>query len=166
MKRAQSFWITGCLLLALLLTACSTSEAPAITGGHAATTASSPTSIPGGQGCRPASPSSQTSFSMPQVQGSAPGGELWALIFNAWPIRARQANKIVWRMTGEGQLHLVAHGPGGRTVQAADFIPHGGSNWRQPGSEWGSTFTFPVPGCWDVRATRDSIAGDVWFLVL
>ena len=168
MKRVQSVWITGCLLLALLLTACSASPtnsssvAPA-TGTTAAI--STPTPVPGEAGCRPASPSSRTSFSMPQVQGRVPGGELWALIFNAWPIRARQANKIAWRMTGEGELHLVAYGPGGRTVQPADFIPHSGSNWQQPGSEWGSTFTFPAPGCWDVRATRDTIAGDVWFLV-
>ncbi len=173
MKRIQSFWLTGSLLLVLLLTACSTSSASSTTNTHhPVTTTSSPTQVPGGPVCHPASPvflpqngASMAGLAMPQVQGKAPGGELWALIFNGWPMRALQKNKIVWRMTGEGQLHLVAYGPGGRVVQPTDFIPHGGSNWQRPGDEWGSTFTFPVPGCWDVHATRDNIAGDVWFPV-
>jgi hypothetical protein len=165
MKRVQSFWLAIGLLLALLFTACSTSTVSSTTNTHPVMTAGSSTRMPGGPDCHPASPVSTTSFSMPQVQGKVSGGELWALIFNGWPMQARRENKIVWRMTGKGELHLVAYGPGGRTIQPTDLVPHSGSNWRQPGNEWGSFFTFPVPGCWDVHATRDNISGDVWFLV-
>ena len=94
------------------------------------------------------------------------GGELWALPFFALPPKAGTSLKIVWRMTGQGTLRLSAIGPAGQIV-GPDFGPegHGGSNWSRPGDEWGSGFTFPVSGCWDLRAVRPSLAGDVYLLV-
>ncbi len=63
--------------------------------------------------------------------------------------------KIVWRVTGSGELKLAASGP---TGQPATLLfgpePHGGSNFDAPGDEWGSGFRFPVPGCWTIRVAR------------
>jgi len=69
-------------------------------------------------------------------------------------------------MTGTGTLTLMGKGPNGHLVKP-DWGPegHGGSNWDRPGDEWGSGFTFPVAGCWDIRATRADIAGDVYIIV-
>lgn len=33
---------------------------------------------------------------------------------------------------------------------------HMGSNWNRAGSEWGTGFRFPSPGCWQVVVTTDS----------
>lgn len=74
-------------------------------------------------------------------------------------------NKIVWRMTGSGDFQIIAHGPAGQVLQPTDFTPHLGSSWQRPGDEWGSAFTFPASGCWDVHATRDNLVGDVWFVI-
>jgi hypothetical protein len=66
-------------------------------------------------------------------------------------------------MTGTGDLKLIALGPQGQQVRPT-FGPefHLGSNWTDhPGEEWGSGFNFPVPGCWDIHATRDDASGDV-----
>lgn len=176
MKRVKYVWFASSLLAILFLTACSTSaplSGVAATGARPVATATSAAQTPGGTGCHPASPvllpqngtPPVGSLDMPQVQGKVSGGELWALIFNGWPMQARQRNKIAWRMTGSGNLQLVARGPGGQIVRPTDFIPHDGSNWQRPGEEWGSEFIFPVPGCWNIHATRGNLSGDIWFMV-
>ncbi len=98
------------------------------------------------------------------VRGRASGGELWALV-QPPPFPAGQEVKIVWRITGFGELKLRARHPDGTQFQPRFLQPHLGSNWRRPGDEWGSGFTFPKPGCWQVHAERGSVSGDVWFLV-
>lgn len=178
MRRNKGFLLTGCLLLMLLLVACaggpkSVSAGSLTTSARVIATPSVGTAVPGGSGCHPASPVIQppanatpvAGVALPQVQGHAPGGELWALIFNGWPMQAHMKNKIVWRMTGSGDFRLVAHGPAGQVLQPTDFIFHEGSNWQRPGEEWGSTFTFPASGCWDVHASRGNLVGDVWFVI-
>jgi hypothetical protein len=89
---------------------------------------------------------------------------LWALLFNT--LTTGQDIKILWRMTGRGDLQLVAIGPQGQVVQP-DWGPqaHSGSNWNRPGDEWGAGFTFSAPGCWDLHAARNDTSGDVWLVI-
>jgi len=101
------------------------------------------------------------------VQGTVTGGpsaaQLWGLLFvRDTPIRAGDEVKIVWRMTGTGDLRLTATAPDG-TSQPLTFGPefHSGSTYQRPGQEWGAGYRFTQPGCWTLRATRDDGAAEV-----
>ncbi len=92
---------------------------------------------------------------------------LWALLMpTVWPLRAGASVKIVWRMTGDGGLSLVAVGPDGSHLAPQEGpTAHVSSNWDRPGDEWGSVFVLPVAGCWDLHASRADIAGDIQLVV-
>jgi len=130
------------------------------------TPSASPTTLPLGiPGCpHTQSPSHPWREHLEEVRGTAEGGDLWALIFQepGTPIRAGKQVKIVWRMTGTGDLGLEAVNAKGTQRSHHDVRRHEGSNWDRPGDEWGSLFTFPEPGCWDIHAERASVTGDVW----
>jgi hypothetical protein len=95
--------------------------------------------------------------------------EAWALFFNTFPMRpggepieipVDTEIKIVWRVTGDGDLAIEALGPGDTSINP-DWGPavHGGSNWERPGDEWGTGWTFPEVGCWTFEVHRgDSTA--------
>jgi hypothetical protein len=34
-----------------------------------------------------------------------------------------------------------------------------------PEDEWGSSFIFPVAGCWDIHASRGNLSGDILLMV-
>jgi hypothetical protein len=167
-------WSSLCLCLLLtFLTACSTSSptssppaaqnptpalSPRITGPTA----------PGLKNCQPASPIDNSSLG-PEVQGTATNAELWGLIMSTTgvPPLANSEVKIVWRITGTGFFNIVALGPHSRKVPPSQGpTAHGGSNWNRPGDEWGTVFTFPVAGCWDLHITRDNAFGDVWLKIV
>jgi hypothetical protein len=75
--------------------------------------------------------------------------------------------KIVWRVTGSGPLVLSADGPAGRHAPLLfGPEPHGGSNFTGAGDEWGSGFSFSVPGCWTVHVSRGTLDVNVVFGVL
>lgn len=98
------------------------------------------------------------------MQGTATHkAQLWALLFQ--PMVAKQELKIVWRMTGNGDMQIVALGPRGEVVKPKWMTYHGSSNWARPGAEWGTGFILPETGCWDFRASRTDATGDVWMLV-
>lgn len=82
--------------------------------------------------------------------------QFWGLLFvDNIPLPREQGVKIVWRMTGSGPLQLAAYGPDGTRVLPDWLEAHGTSSWNtHPGYEWGSGFTFPRAGCWEVVATR------------
>ena len=63
--------------------------------------------------------------------------------------------KVVWRMTGTGDLTIDATSADGKTVKPT-WGPeaHSGSSFERPGDEWGTGWIFPTPGCWTVNATR------------
>jgi hypothetical protein len=116
---------------------------------------------------------SQTKFVLspagPEVEGIAAGqNQLWGLVFSGPPgpppLPVGTSVKIVWRITGTGdKLSLSAFGPNGAQI-FPDFGPDGprGSTWNtHPGEEWGSSFTFRQPGCWEVVAVRGSVVGRV-----
>jgi hypothetical protein len=104
----------------------------------------------------------------PEVQGKSRTQELWALLFPYHlPIWVDEEVKIVWRMTGTGDLKLSARHPDGTTVTPI-WGPeeHGGSNWHHPGAEWGAGFKFPETGCWRITAQRGKDTGEVDLLVV
>jgi hypothetical protein len=93
-----------------------------------------------------------------EMQGVGTGGtSLFALFFIAAdaPITKGQEVKIVWRMTGAGDLTIDAVGDRGATTKPT-WGPeaHGGSSYQRPGDEWGTGWVFPSAGCWTVHATR------------
>lgn len=91
---------------------------------------------------------------LPEMQGLGRDVTLFGLFFSS-QVTAGQQVKVVWRMTGEGDLSMVATGPGGRTLRP-EWGPdrHSSSSYHRPGDEWGTGWTFPVKGCWTIDATR------------
>ena len=163
--------LIGCALILILLAACSThasTSSPLSKGSSPMPPAATAARVAplGAAGCQPPSPlDAAPSQGLPEAQGTVSGVQLWALFFTEMPVHSRQEIKIVWRMTGAGNLHLAAVGSGGRGLSPDWVQTHGGSNWQRPGQEWGSGFTFPVAGCWDLHATRGASSGDVWLVV-
>jgi hypothetical protein len=93
---------------------------------------------------------------LPEMQGVGRGATLFGLFFSPQAVAGQQI-KVVWRMTGDGDLSMVATGPGGRTVRPV-WGPeaHSASSYHRPGDEWGTGWTFPSAGCWVIQATRKS----------
>jgi hypothetical protein len=88
--------------------------------------------------------------------------EVWALLMpTVWPPRVDTLLKVVWRLNGQGDLNIVAVGPNGSHLAPHEGPTPHGSNWQRPGQEWGTTFVFPVSGCWDLHVSRTNIVGDI-----
>ncbi len=70
--------------------------------------------------------------------------------------------KIVWRMTGGGDLQLSVTAPDGTPAEPV-FGPtaHASSNYDRPGDEWGAGYVFERPGCWTLHASRGGTKADV-----
>ncbi|GAA4498848.1 hypothetical protein GCM10023191_044720 [Actinoallomurus oryzae] len=143
--------------------------APVVPSVPAAAGATGPDGRPG---CAPPSPIGTlppVSGGGPEVRGTGHGAGLWGLIMvrpRSPLIRAGDEAKIVWRMTGTGDLQLSAIGPDGRSRKLA-WGPeaHGGSSYHRPGEEWGAGYRFDRPGCWDLHAVRGTASADVWLKV-
>jgi hypothetical protein len=74
--------------------------------------------------------------------------------------------KIVWRMTGDGDLRATLTDPtGGDHPLDWGPEPHTGSNYDRPGREWGVGFTMDRPGCWQLTLATDTSEGSVWLEV-
>src|SRR5436190_24346192 len=117
-------------LVAGLLTAC-TSAAPRrttptsalITSRIRPTPSTGPVSPPigaptavGKPDCEPASEVGE-STGIPEIHGAGDGIQMWGLVMAAKPFSALHVHediKIVWRITGHGQLHLSSVDPDGR----------------------------------------------------
>ena len=163
--------VPACLsALALTLTACT--GTPTSSSTRTSTTPTPPTATTphrpsslGRPDCDPPSPISRTGF--PEVQGTSSQVQLWGLIMATGPdnpLRVNEQVKIVWRITGSGDLHLSSIGPNGRPhplLWGPD--PHLlGSSYQRPGEEWGAGYLFTQPGCWTLHATRGVATADVW----
>jgi hypothetical protein len=101
----------------------------------------------------------------PEVVGHGVAARLWGLIqARRYPLVAgRDVVKVVWRMTGRGPLHLAAYdGRGQRIPLAWGPEPHGGSNYRRPGDEWGAGYRFRRAGCYRLTAQRTTGSAVVW----
>ena len=172
-----SRWLT--LVSVLVLTACSaspdTASPPAEHASPASTSstpaiasATTPTTTPTvaathGPCPRSARLGGDSSSGFPEQQGVGVDATLWALFFGD-EVVAGQEIKVVWRMTGRGDLSISATGPDAKVIQPK-WGPesHGSSNWDRPGDEWGTGWVFPSAGCWTINATRTNGSG---YLVL
>ena len=93
-------------------------------------------------------------------------GEVWALLFFE-TAHTNEDEKIVWRITGEGdEFHAQAQSEDGTNWAPIWTEYHGGSNWHRPGQEWGTGFNFPKPGCWKITVTRGETTGEIALEVL
>jgi hypothetical protein len=117
----------------------------------------SPIPLPVVASACPDSPVLEPTGVLPERRGVGSKATLSALLFAGQgdQVKANQEIKIVWRMTGSGELAMTAEGPNGARVRPS-WGPeaHGGSNYERPGEEWGVGWVFPTPGCWTIRATR------------
>lgn len=95
------------------------------------------------------------------IQGSAENGEVWAL---GGAPQVGQTFKLVARVTGEGELLVVAMGPGGSRVHPR-LEAHTLSNFSRPGDEWGLFFEFQRAGCWQIRIDRGPLSGVITMYV-
>lgn len=88
----------------------------------------------------------------------ASGGEVNALVFGALPPRIGSELKVVWRVTGDGDLAVGAERPDG-SAGVLTFGPeaHPASNFSRPGEEWGTGFRFDAPGCWQLDVRRGDV---------
>jgi hypothetical protein len=132
---------------------------------QAATTAQAGPTPLGRPGCDPPSPITRGA-GFPEVRGSSTRVRLWGLIMAEradQPVRVNEQVKIVWRITGSGELHLTSIAPDGRP-QPLQWGPdlHLSSTYARPGQEWGSGYLFTQPGCWDLHANRGDATADVW----
>ncbi|MCW2646394.1 MAG: hypothetical protein JWP07_2503 [Pseudonocardiales bacterium] len=176
MKRA----ILVCAIFLLMLAGCTRTRSsptaaprPTTPSKMPSDTHSSPTAqagpIPLGRpGCEPPSPITRGA-GFPEVEGSSTKIQLWGLIMAERadkPLRVNEQVKIVWRITGSGELRLTSIAPDGRT-QPLQWGPdmHLSSTYARPGEEWGGGYLFTQPGCWDLHANRGDATADVWLNV-
>jgi hypothetical protein len=120
---------------------------------------------PGRPGCRPPSPINRGA-GFPEVERSSDRVQLWGLIMADGPdspLRVNEQVKIVWRITGSGELRLTSIAPDGRP-HPLQWGPDGhlSSTYRRPGQEWGAGYLFTQPGCWNLHAIRGDATADVW----
>jgi hypothetical protein len=79
------------------------------------------------------------------------------------PLHVNEQVKIVWRMTGAGELRLTSIAPDGGTHPLQwGRDEHLSSAYRRPGQEWGAGYVFDQPGCWRLHAIRGGATADVW----
>jgi hypothetical protein len=139
----------------LSFAACTSNPAaqPAPSVGSTAPTRSTGSSA--AAACPPSPLSTPSSSRLPEIEGVGQGVTLWAL--GPTPRRGQEV-KIVWRMTGAGDLWIRAVGPGGTTLDPVwGPEPHYASTWHRPGDEWGTGWVFPITGCWIVQASRSEV---------
>jgi hypothetical protein len=100
-----------------------------------------------------------------EVQGVATDATVYGLLFltHPTPVRAGETLKIVWRMTGQGDLSVTSTSPSNR-AGTLTFGPetHGASTYDRPGDEWGTGFLFDETGCWHIHLQRTVCSADVW----
>ena len=130
----------------------------------ALTTHGSPAAI-GQPGCKPPSPINRGA-GFPEVEGTSDQVQLWGLIMVNGPdnpLRVNEDVKVVWRITGSGELLLTSIAPNGGT-HPLQWGPdeHLSSTYQRPGQEWGAGYLFTQPGCWDLHAIRGTATADVW----
>ena len=102
------------------------------------------------------------------MQGIATNATIYGLLFptHVRQVRVGEELKIVWRMTGSGNLSVRYFAPDGREgvlVFGPDY--HGGSDYDRPGDEWGTGFLFDTPSCWHIQLQRSVGSGDAWLPV-
>jgi hypothetical protein len=113
---------------------------------------------------RTSAPSALTTCRTPTLdeknsfEASTTGGAVRALVFGSLPPQAGSELKIVWRVTGDGDLTVSPERPDG-SAGVLTFGPeaHPASNFSRPGDEWGTGLLFDVPGCWQLDVRRGDV---------
>ncbi len=139
-------------------------------GAIRAETSATGSAAPETSHCRPPSPLTDMSSGL-EIKATSQGGTVWALVEGPAVTRTRPPTivagrpvKVIWRATGSGDLAVVAVDEEGLMLTSAPQA-HTGSTWIRPGDEWGTGFTFPHAGCWELLATRGGTRGTVWLVV-
>ena len=193
MNRSGVVHRTAAVAIAVLLAAACSSgpgASPPATANATAAPAAPTTSTPpatsvdtldaqplGQAGCQPASP--MVTDDIPEVHGTTTGGQqLHGLLFaTQLPIAVGDTVKVVWRITGTGDLTATATAPDG-SQQPLEWGPeaHTGSSYQHAGDEWGVGYRFTQPGCYrrlgpvglrdddELRTTDRRISTDVKML--
>ncbi len=103
------------------------------------------------------------------LYGTTAPGSSAQLYIGATPVlKTGLEEKLITRMTGSGDLAVVAtSGTTNVTPRLIDAHSLGSSyDGVFPGTEWGVFLTFPKAGCWQIHAQRGADAADVWVLVI
>jgi hypothetical protein len=158
-------------LIALIVTGCTSghpSRGASTTPTARPTSGSASVAALGRPGCEPATPITRNG-GLPEVEGTSSQIQLWGLLMAAGsidPLRVNEDVKIVWRITGSGDVAMTSVDPAGHT-HALEWGPdlHSSSNYDRPGQEWGAGYLFTQPGCWRLHAVRGSATADVWVQV-
>jgi hypothetical protein len=91
-------------------------------------------------------------------QAAATGGSVAALVFEELPATIGRTLKIVWRVTGSGDLHVDVTRPDGSPATLSfGPEPHGASTFQRPGQEWGTGFVPDTTGCWRIDVRRGEV---------
>lgn len=119
----------------------------------------------GNDDCEPPSPhTSAGRFS--ETRATPNGIDASALFYVVPPWRSDQEVKVIWRVTGSGEGHFVAIDPeGGEHPPTWGPNRHRSSSYNRPGDEWGTAFSLPTEGCWELRVTRDEGTASIWVIV-
>ena len=144
-----------CLTISIVLAACTPIS------NQQGATATQSTSVATQPACQ-ASQIRPSKIVVPETQGTMKSdGEMWALLFFD-QAKAKEDEKIVWRITGTGkQFDVQAKHEDGTIIRPSWIEYHGSSNWERPGEEWGTGFNFPKPGCWTLTVTRGTTIGEI-----
>lgn len=115
--------------------------------------------------CVPSPTALDEASGYPEIEFPASEGTLWALLITPeGEFHARSQAHILWKMTdGRGDIRLTAiHESGLRIGPSYGPISREyRSKWEHEGQEWGSNFTFPLPGCWRILVSRWLIPEDL-----
>ena len=119
----------------------------------------------GNDDCEPPSP--QTSAGrFSETRATPEGIDASALFYVVPPWRSDQEVKVIWRVTGSGEGHFVAiDAEGGEHPPTWGPNRHPSSSYDRPGDEWGTAFTLPSEGCWELRVTREEGTASIWVIV-
>lgn len=173
-KSSIGLWSICCYLMLFTLIACSTGTTTSFPSAsknspssHAPSLTISPTRTPklGAPGCKPPSPIDKSNLTFPEIQGTTPGMDIWALLLGI--PSAKEEGKIIWKIGASFHepIHIVGLGPGGLQIQPLFLEKHTGSDWNRLGNELGTGFKFPVAGCWNLHVIGGSTVGDVWLII-
>jgi hypothetical protein len=103
---------------------------------------------------------SPTSGPVPVASGT---GRVEVSVQTAGPIKAGDEVKIVWLMSGAGDLQSWAISPTGIRAELSfgptPHLPNG------PLDEWGTGFVLTDQGCWEIVAARGDLSARVHLLV-
>ena len=143
-----------------------TTSAPSTTGIRSTSDDPSSQFEPlGGPNCNPSSPFEQWGGGLAEVKATSSNIEVWGLLWQIPPLTVDKETKMVWRVTGTGDFDIRAFQGNTQAELTWGPVLHESSDFERPGDEWGTAFTFPAPGCWEIEVSRGTDTAHVWVQV-